>query len=54
MRHSQDEYVRGTASQALLDRGWGNAKVEMKGTEHSYLDNLRAVNESMLEKHSEK
>ena len=23
MRHSRDDRVRGTASQALLDRGWG-------------------------------
>ena len=23
MRHSKDDRVRGTASQALLDRGWG-------------------------------
>ena len=28
MRHSRDDRVRGTASQALLDRGWGKAKVE--------------------------
>ena len=27
MRHSRDDRVRGTASQALLDRGWGKAKV---------------------------
>jgi len=26
MRHSRDDRVRGTASQALLDRGWGKAK----------------------------
>jgi len=25
MRHSRDDRVRGTASQALLDRGWGKA-----------------------------
>ena len=25
MRHSKDDRVRGTASQALLDRGWGKA-----------------------------
>ena len=29
MRHSKDDRVRGTASQALLDRGWGKAKVEV-------------------------
>lgn len=26
MRHSKDERVRGTAAQALLDRGWGKTK----------------------------
>ena len=26
MRHSRDDRVRGTASQALLDRGWGKAR----------------------------
>ena len=46
MRHGKDERVRGTAAQALLDRGWGNAKVEVvTGAEGSYLDALRAVNE---------
>jgi len=29
MRHSKDDRVRGTASQVLLDRGWGKAKVEV-------------------------
>ena len=28
MRDGKDERVRGTAAQALLDRGWGKAKVE--------------------------
>ena len=27
MSHSRDDRVRGTASQALLDKGWGKAKV---------------------------
>ena len=27
MRYSKDDRVRGTASQALLDRGWGKVKV---------------------------
>jgi len=26
MRYGKDERVRGTAAQALLDRGWGKAK----------------------------
>ena len=27
MRDGKDERIRGTAAQALLDRGWGKAKV---------------------------
>ena len=39
MRDGKDERVRGTAAQALLDRGWGKAKVEVvAGAEGSYLD----------------
>jgi hypothetical protein len=53
MRNGKDERVRGTAAQALLDRGWGKAKLEVvTGAEGSYLDVLRAVNESMLSKRS--
>ena len=49
MRDGKDERVRGTAAQALLDRGWGNAKVEVvTGAEGSYLDVLRAVNERLV------
>jgi len=29
MRHGKDERVRGTAAQALLDRGWGKPKQEL-------------------------
>ena len=54
MRGGKDERVRGTAAQVLLDRGWGKAKVEVvAGAEGSYLDVLRAVNESMLSKRNE-
>ena len=52
MRDGKDERVRGTAAQALLDRGWGKAKVKVV-TSSSYLDVLRAVNESMLSKRNE-
>ena len=31
MRSGNDERVRGTAAQALLDRGWGKPKVEGGG-----------------------
>ena len=54
MRNGKDERVRGTAAQALLDRGWGKAKVEVvTGAEGSYLDVLRVVNERMLSKRNE-
>ena len=46
MRHGRDERMRGTAAQALLDRGWGKAKVEVVSNgEGGYLELLRAVNE---------
>ena len=42
MRHGKDERMRGTAAQALLDRGWGKAKVEViTNAEGSYLDVLQ-------------
>ena len=48
MRHGKDERVRGTAAQALLDRGWGKAKVEVvSSSEAGYLELLRAVNEQV-------
>jgi len=48
MRHGKDERVRGTAAQALLDRGWGKAKVEVvSSVEGGYLELLRAVNEQI-------
>ena len=43
-----------TRDRALLDRGWGKAKVEVvAGAEGSYLDVLRAVNERVLGKRNE-
>ena len=48
MRHSRDDRVRGTASQALLDRGWGKAKVEVVTDEkQDYIAALMAVNERL-------
>ena len=40
MRHGKDERVRGTAAQALLDRGWGKPKVEVvsEGGSAGYLE----------------
>ena len=46
MRHSKDDRVRGTASQALLDRGWGKAKVEVATSgAQSYVEALQAAAE---------
>lgn len=48
MRHGKDERVRGTAAQALLDRGWGKAQVEVVSSgEGGYREPLRAVNEQI-------
>ena len=48
MRHGRDERVRGTAAQALLDRGWGKPKIEVmaEGT-GSYIEALRLINEQI-------
>ena len=43
MRNSNDERVRGTAAQALLDRGWGKPKVEVVSDKSTYVQALRAV-----------
>jgi hypothetical protein len=49
MREGKDDRMRGTATQALLDRGWGKADLEeVTGAEGSYLDVLRAVNERLV------
>ena len=54
MRDGKDERIRGTAAQALLDRGWGKAKAEVvTNAEGSYLDVLRAVNEQLQLKRSD-
>ena len=46
MRHSKDDRVRGTASQALLDRGWGKARVEVATSGgQSYIEALQAAAE---------
>ena len=48
MRDGKDERVRGTAAQALLDRGWGKAKVEVVTEgKQDYIAALRAVNERL-------
>ena len=47
MRDARDERVRGTAAQALLDRGWGKPKVEVSTSEkpEGYLAALQTVSE---------
>jgi hypothetical protein len=48
MRAGKDERVRGTAAQALLDRGWGKPKVEVVTEEkQDYIAALKAVNERL-------
>ena len=45
MRNGRDERVRGTAAQALLDRGWGKPKVEVINEgDGGYLEALRNAN----------
>ena len=43
MRSGNDERVRGTAAQALLDRAWGKPKVEVVSDEAGYVQALKAV-----------
>ena len=44
MRHGRDDRVRGTASQALLDRGWGKVKVEVATSSgETYIEALQAA-----------
>lgn len=37
MRNGDDERVRGTSAQALLDRGWGKRKVEVVSDESAFV-----------------
>ena len=50
MRSGNDECVRGTAAQALLDRGWGKPKLEVVSDEAGYVQALRAVAAELDEK----
>ena len=46
MKGRRDDRVRGIASQALLDRGWGKAKVEVAASGgESYIEALQAAAE---------
>ena len=54
MRHSKDDRVRGTASQALLDRGWGKARVEVATSGgQSYIEALQAAAEVIRAKNQD-
>ena len=45
MRYGKDDRVRGTAAQALLDRGWGKPEVEVVSEAGgSYLEALQDAN----------
>ena len=47
MRHAKDDRVRGTAAQALLERGWGKPRVEVatthKSDSQSFIEALQEV-----------
>ena len=47
MRHGKDDRVRGTAAQALLERGWGKPRVEVTTTQksdsESFIETLQEV-----------
>ncbi len=48
MRHAKEERVRGTAAQALLDRGWGKPKVAVVADNAgAYIEALRLINEQI-------
>ena len=53
MRFGKDERVRGTAAQALLDRGWGKPKQELTAPEsgpEGYVALLQQVNERIRQR----
>ena len=50
MRSARDDRVRGTAAQALLDRGFGKPKVEIQNTNTDFRDALEQVQKRLLER----
>ena len=54
MRHGKDDRVRGTAAQALLERGWGKPRVEVtttrKSDSESFIEALQEVAERVKER----
>ena len=53
MRNGKDDRVRGTAAQALLERGWGKPRVEVttthKSNSESFIEALQEVAERVKE-----
>lgn len=50
MRNARDDKVRGTAAQALLDRGFGKPKVEIQNTNADFRDALAQVGKVLDER----
>ena len=54
MRHGKDDRVRGTAAQALLERGWGKPRAEVaatnKSNSESFIEALQEVAERVKER----
>ena len=48
MRDGKDERVRGTAAQALLDRGWGKPKVKLLTENADYRAALQEISHLIL------
>ena len=48
MRNARDASVRGTAAQALLDRGFGKPKVKIQNTNADFKDALEQVQKSII------
>ena len=53
MRNARDDRVRGTAAQALLDRGFGKPKVEIQNTNADFRDAMAQVGKVLDEKKRE-
>ena len=54
MRHGKDDRVRGTAAQALLERGWGKPRVDVttkhKSDSESFIEALQEVAKQVKER----
>ena len=50
MRHGKDDRVRGTAAQALLERGWGKPRVEVATTRKSDTESFIEALEEVAER----